>query len=398
MVIDLSNYELLWPAALFASEANRVASSGRRDWTTRAEWLLTEAFQGGSACSDFESLPASAPRVDDPWGQSDTPPWEQPPVVTQMSWFRELIVRSAELRTYAEPRPYWPHRKGVANPANPPHPEKARLDFVRLVMELHKSGYLVEQFGEECVDVDEELPDPAEVLKLRLGVGDLWPLRPQEWDEDTFFGLIEVFHDLVSRPRDRHFHDWDQCGWHHREFHSGPARVLYRWRMNRLLERSALHYRLADEGEDQGRLVAVTDEARADLVHRTLSAPDPDIKQRTTHAIALYRGRNSSTEEKRSAIIALAGILEERRDLIRAELGKPDDGALFMIANKFEIRHRDASQRQDYDPDFLDWIFWWYLATVELTTTLVLRQERVPAPTRPDPSESTAATNDASGQ
>lgn len=397
-MIDLSNYELVWPAALFASEANRVASSGRRDWTSRAEWLLTEAFHGGSACSDFESLPASAPRAADSWGPSDPSPWGEPPAITQMSWFRELIDRVDELRPYSEPRPYWPHRKGITSHTEPPHPEAVRLDFARLVMELHKSGYLVEHFGEECVDVDEELPDPANVLELRLGVSDLWPLRPQEWDEDTFFGLIEVFHDLVSRPRDRHFHDWDQCGWHHREFHSGPARVLYRWRINRLLERSGLHYRLADEGEDQGRLVAVTDEARADLVHRSLAVPDPDIRQRTEHAIALYRSRNASTEEKRSAIIALAGILEERRDLIRTELGKPDDGALFMIANKFEIRHRDASQQQNYDPAFLDWIFWWYLATVELSTTLAQRQEQVPASAPSIPAGRTAATSDASGR
>ncbi|MBV6703384.1 hypothetical protein KV557_40985 [Kitasatospora aureofaciens] len=46
-----------------------------------------------------------------------------------------------------------------------------------------------------------------------------------------------------------------------------------------------------------------------------------------------------------------------------------------MIANKFEIRHRDASQQEDYDPAFLHWIFWWYLATVELTTTLAGRQQ-----------------------
>jgi hypothetical protein len=142
-----------------------------------------------------------------------------------------------------------------------------------------------------------------------------------------------------------------------------------------LLAGSALRFRLADEGEDQGRLVAVTDEARGDLVHRALAVGDPDIKHRTEHAVALYRSRSASIEEKRSAVIALAGILEERRELIRSELGKPDDGALFMIANKFEIRHRDASQQDEYDPAFLDWIFWWYLATVELTTTLGRRQQ-----------------------
>ncbi|WAL74686.1 hypothetical protein OU787_26235 [Kitasatospora sp. YST-16] len=373
-MIDLSSYELVWPADLFVAEAGRIAALGRRDWVSRAEWLLTEAFQGSSACSDFESLPSTAPKSDDPWG-AGADPWSQAPVLTQQMWLRELIGRAQEIRQFTEPRPYWPHRNGQVAPTAPSDPVSVRFGFARLVMELLGNGYLAEHFGEECVDSDEQLPDPAEVLEQRLGVGQLWPLEPKDWDEDTFFGLVEVFHDLVSRPRDRTFHSWDGCGWHHREFHVGPARVLYRWRVNRLLAGAGVQYRLADEGEDQGRLVAVTDDARADLVHRTLAVADPDIKQRTTHAIALYRGRGASIEEKRSAVIVLAGILEERRDLIRSELGKPDDGALFVIANKFEIRHRDASQQEDYDPAFLDWIFWWYLATVELTTTLLSRQQ-----------------------
>jgi hypothetical protein len=61
-------------------------------------------------------------------------------------------------------------------------------------------------------------------------------------------------------------------------------------------------------------------------------------------------------------------VLEERRQLIKAELGTPDEGALFQIANKFAIRHQRASQQADYDPAFLDWIFWWYLATVSSPT------------------------------
>ncbi|MFJ9776904.1 hypothetical protein ACIRVF_37675 [Kitasatospora sp. NPDC101157] len=376
-MIDLSSYELVWPADLFIAEGNHIAASGRRDWTSRAQWLLTEAFQGSSACSDFDNLPAEAPKSDDPWGQPSATAWGKTAVLTQRTWFRELIDRATEIRQFTEPRPYWPQRKAVTGPVAPARPDAVRLDFARLIIELQGKGYLVEHFGEECVDVDEELPNPAEVLERRLGIGQLWPLKPVDWDEDTFFGLVEVFHDLVSRPRDRSYHNWNQCGWHHQEFHTGPARVLYRWRVNRLLAGAGVHYRLADEGEDQGRLVAVTDDARADLVHRALTAADPDIQQRTAHAIALYRGRGAAVEEKRSAIIALAGILEERRDLIRAELGKPDDGVLFQIANRFEIRHRDASQQEDYDPAFLDWIFWWYLATVELTTTLVQRQQIV---------------------
>ncbi|MFF3601683.1 hypothetical protein [Kitasatospora indigofera] len=372
-MLDLGNYELLWPADVFVAEVEHIAAAGQSDWTSRAEWLLTEAFQGEGTCSDFKSLPVRTLRTVDRWGQGAPP--ATGPVITQWEWLRELADRAQEVRQFTAPLPYWPRRREGAAPPAAADPSSVRLAFVRLIIQMQDNGYLVEHFGKACVDDYDDLPDAAGILELRLDVPGLWPLRPEEWDEDTFFGLVEVFHDLVSRPRDRSFHAFNGCGWHYKEFHIRPARMLYRWRVNRILADAGLHYRLADEGEDLGRLVAVTDDARANLVHRAMAVTDPDIKQRTAHAIALYRSRSASVEEKRSAIIALAGILEERRDLIRAELGKPDDSALFQIANRFEIRHRDASQQDDYDPAFLDWIFWWYLATVELTTILAHRQQ-----------------------
>lgn len=131
--------------------------------------------------------------------------------------------------------------------------------------------------------------------------------------------------------------------------------------------------RLAEAGEDTGRLVAVTDLARADLVSSMVTRADPGTGDVVRHTIALFRGRNASEHEKRSAAVALAGVLEERRALLKAELMSKDEGALFEIANKFAVRHRNNAQRADYDPVFLDWVFWWYLATVALTDRILAR-------------------------
>lgn len=40
-------------------------------------------------------------------------------------------------------------------------------------------------------------------------------------------------------------------------------------------------------------------------------------------------------------------------------------------------RHVGGKHRQqgDYDPAFLDWIFWWYLAAIELTDRILARQD-----------------------
>jgi hypothetical protein len=67
-------------------------------------------------------------------------------------------------------------------------------------------------------------------------------------------------------------------------------------------------------------------------------------------AIALFRRRDATAEDKRSALVTLAGIFEERRQLIKAELGSADEGALFHIANKFALRHRNGDEQSNYGP------------------------------------------------
>lgn len=212
---------------------------------------------------------------DDPF--ASTAGWGRGHQGQRVDWFTEVVNRALELRHAAVPRPYWPQRRGSLLSPDGGTARDVRQDFARLIGDFARDGYLVEVFGEYCVDDHDDLPDASEVIERRLGVPGLWPLTPETWDEDTFYGLIEVFHDLVSRPRKRWFHTYSDCGWHHMEFHNGPARILYRWKVNRLLREAGIDYEVAAEGEDLGRLVAVTDDARSDLVHRVLDDSPPDI-------------------------------------------------------------------------------------------------------------------------
>ncbi|MET8626312.1 hypothetical protein ABZW30_21585 [Kitasatospora sp. NPDC004669] len=127
LVIGLSSYELVWPADLFVAEATRFVSPGRRGWSTRAEWLLAEAFQGSSACLDFENLHAAAPKAEEPWGHAGCSLWERLPALTHRTWLRELIDRAKEIRRFTQPRPYRPHRQGMTSPRAPPCPDSVRL-------------------------------------------------------------------------------------------------------------------------------------------------------------------------------------------------------------------------------------------------------------------------------
>ncbi|MFJ7205136.1 hypothetical protein ACIQWR_16530 [Streptomyces sp. NPDC098789] len=367
MSLDLSNYELTWPPSVFVAEGERILRTTGTSWVDRAAWLMTEALVGSTAVADFEEVPNV---IDDPWGATASRWGGQSAVVTQQDWFSELIRRASEIRPATAPRPYWPQRLGRGPSIDGSTARDSRRDFARIVHDFADNGYLVERFGAECVDAPNELPDASVLIERLLGIPDLWPLAPESWDEDTFYGLVEVFHDLLSRPRRRHFHSYGSCGWHYSEFHNGPARLLYRAKVNELLREAGIEYELAAEGEDLGRLVAITDDARGEMVHRVLNGSPSEILSGVRHAIALYRSRDASPDSKRSAIFNLARILEERRALIKDQLGK-DEGALFEIANRFDLRHRRADQRGEYDEAFLDWIFWWYLGTVELTNQLI---------------------------
>jgi hypothetical protein len=364
-VLDLTDYELVWPPDLFVAEARRILGRPRPS-SGEFDLLLREAFRDANVAEDAASLSA-----DHSFFGSDRPD----PVRPMPDVVRELADRASEIRQYSGPRPYWPARRGRAVPESYLDSTGARQSFADLVGDLQGRGYLDQIFPTPCVDDRDALEvDVSRELEKRLGVPDLWPLRPREWDDDTFYGLVEVYHDLVSRPRTRYNHDFNQCGWHYDNFATTTGQEVYRWRVNGFLTAAGINYRLADRGEDVGRLVEIFDDGRTALITETINHSQPDATARVRHAIALFRGRAVTDEDKRSALITLAGVLEERRQLIRNEMTRADEGALFEIANRFALRHRNAQQLANYDSAFLDWIFWWYLGTVELTNRIIARK------------------------
>jgi hypothetical protein len=374
VTFDPDDYELRWPPQLFVDEADRLrrrklsASGdllGRGGWAPDMEWLLTEAF--------VSTVPTEAFKVAQRSGG-----WRGQQQPGPEAWISELTRQAAKWPERGTHKTYWSARTSGRTRRTQLGFGDVTWSFVRLIEEFEADGYLVHAFGKKCVDDDDSpRPDPSAVIERRLGYDVFgWPLEPSRagWELDDFCDLVEVFHDLVARPSRRSYHSYASCGWHYWDFATGPARRLYRWRVNRLLASSTLGLRLAEEGEDLGRLVRVEPTGLEDLPERALRAATPDTVDRVQHAIALFRSRTAGVEERRSAVITLAGILEERRSLLKAELLTKDEGALFTIANQFAVRHQRADQRGDYDSAFLDWLFWWYLDTVQLTDQLLARQ------------------------
>ncbi len=361
-----SDYVLRWPRDLFKRETAELLNSraSTSDWNDRCELLLEDAFISAVPRDDFKRVASTGPS------------WTSSSQVGAAHQFLVGLLRRADKFSEAGRRtPYWSQRHTGSTPEAVTTEAVAR-EVVRLINDLESRGYFEQAFQKDCVDAPSDV-DPAALIEMEVGTTGLWPLSTSRLAENTddFFDVIEVLHDLVSRPRTRRLHPYAGCGWHHDDYSTAAGQDLYRWSVNRLLERTSLGLRLADEGEDTGRLVVVTDAARGELVERMAQRADATTGDVVRHALALFRSRGAAEHDKRSAVITLAGVLEERRALLKSELLRKDEGALFQIANEFAIRHRREGQKPDYDPAFLDWVYYWYLSTIDLTDRVLERQQ-----------------------
>ena len=253
-------YELEWPAELFREEAMAIAAAPAKQFDNFADLLLTEAF--------LESAPVEEFRRIRMWQG-----WEASPAVesTGKQFLLDLAQHANSLPTVASARPYWLQKQhGYSAPQSSPR-SSFREDWLRVVTDLIVGGYFSLAAGEACVDGPSEGDisiNLARQIERRTGIADLWPLPSVAGggSEDLLLTVVEVLHDLAARPRARTFHEYGQCGWHHNDQAKEPGRSVYRWKVNELLQRHNHDLRLANEGEDIGRLVRHIADPRADLL------------------------------------------------------------------------------------------------------------------------------------
>lgn len=370
MEVDATDpdYELVWPKEIFKAEAASLLKS-RGNPAEQFTYLLEEAFAGSTPASDFRQQASLG------WGAS-------PDVATKE---RELIIKFLRqvdrLRTPGQRPPYW-HQHDLTSDRDS---EKQHLQqgWAKIVRALESRGYFYRTM-DPCVDGPDE-QDYAD--HIRRSVADLahldieWPPSTQRRivnNDDQFLGLVECVFDLVARPRLRSWHDFAECGWHYRDFYRATGQNIYAWRVNELFQQHEVPLYLETEGELRGRLARTVAAPQKQLIKDATRSPEPTLRNRVQHAVNLYRVRTATREDKRSACKNLADVLENRRKLLESSvLHKRDEADLFEIANKFAVRHYKTTERDDYDEAFLDWLFYWYLATVELTETLLERSSTV---------------------
>ena len=278
------------------------------------------------------------------------------------------------------PENYWSARQGRGPKANPSDADLFR--FIRLTIdETNAKGHLDEWFGRACVDEVDPRGRAGVTLKdhiyMTLGYHDLYPLD-ETWPmlntaqtvEDAMFDLIEYLHDHVSegvKGGAGYQHNYNNCGYHYSIFDPNPAQAFLRNRVNPLLQNYKDGFRLSDKG----RIEHVGPDGLDQLMDQTILSDDEFIVQQVRHAIALYRSRTRTVEDQRSAVVALAGVLERLRPSIRAEMLKGDERALFQLANEFQVRHALRNQKDNYEkPLWLSWMFYVFLSTIHLITRI----------------------------
>ena len=250
--------------------------------------------------------------------------------------------------------------------------------FRTLFIHFEDEGYFQEALGYECVDAG-FVPgtlghDLAGTLLLELRKRDLTPIRNKidGYTEEDWFDMVEFLYEHCSKPVERHYHSWSDCGWHCETFDREPGRQEFRAKINRVLALYGSGYELSTDGE----LLGLADTGLEGLFEAPLPSIDPDnISARVEAARNKFRRYRSSLDERRDAIRDLADVLEYLRPQLKDVITSKDESDLFNLANNFGIRHHNPMQKATYDKAIWhSWMFYYYLATIHAVVRLIERQ------------------------
>jgi hypothetical protein len=239
---------------------------------------------------------------------------------------------------------------------------------------VEQQGYLQRAFGYHCVDQGDvagvDGSDVRQVIYISTGIKIATSVADfiRGADEVGMFTLTEFVHDHVAKPSDGagRFHSFSNCGWHYDcrgdRFDEAAARREWRDKVNTFLKFYETGYELSMRGE----IVRIAPSGMDELVHTKTAAAvrDPD-RAKVENAVRTFHLGRSTREQRKQAVRDLVDVLEYHRADVKKNLSK-DEGDLFNIANNFALRHHNASQRDDYDDAWLNWLFYVYLSTVHL--------------------------------
>jgi hypothetical protein len=268
---------------------------------------------------------------------------------------------------------YWSQRQGLT----------AKFDLSALIIavksvfyDFGNRDYFQEYYGYECVDAGYvngkagiDIPNFI-FRKIRKEIK--WPLEFDTFDEDTLFDIIELLHDTISFPVEGYFHEYAGCGYHYSSFDTLKGQDEYRKEINEIIADYESGYILNSEGIIQHLLTPGLNElTMAKIPSET--GEESKIDNKIDWAVAKYRDRHSTLLDRKEAIRELADVLEYLKSTLKDNMTTDDEKELlkiqkdlFNIANNFQIRHNNESQKDNYSRSWMSWIFYLYLSSIHL--------------------------------
>lgn len=351
--LELSDYDLTlrWPRELFLWEAKRISTkSNDSNFSNMVATLFSEAVAD-------EDLP-------DALDAQGLPGWSG-----DAQRVLSTVISQSDLLLTSDRRRYYLERVVGLDTTDEQTP--LAQEFTNLMEMLTAWNYFPRLMPAECVDDREDHPDVSHLLTRAIHSPVVWPkdFKDGPVSQDVLYSTIEYFHDHARRPRTRWFHSYSGCGYHYGDHNKQSGAAVYRWHVNALLERYGVELKLASSGEEAGLLV-MRSGVQLDLLADEMAQVDAGNDRSATvvaEAVRMYRARSASSFQRRAAVTQLAGHLELNRSKFKeVQLSKQDERDLFNIYNNFSLRHNNAAQKSDYSDDYLDWIFWVTLASIQL--------------------------------
>ncbi len=245
--------------------------------------------------------------------------------------------------------------------------------FVRVFDRMCEDGFFDQAFGEHH-DINSvgELRDVGFEIFKAVRKKNLWPISEHHktYREDDLFDIIEFFYQHVS-VAERHTLPHQRWKIVEVTFDRAAGQRHYRKSVNEILDLYVDRFELSPSGH----VLRKTEAGFEPMFSAALLTSDIEIKERVEAAVLQFRRHHATPHERRHAVVELAGILESLRPAMKNLVASKDEGDLFNIANNFGLRHQNAQQKTNYDPLWLNWIFYVYLATIHLILRKTDRQK-----------------------
>lgn len=192
------------------------------------------------------------------------------------------------------------------------------------------------------------------------------------------FDFIEFLFDLVSKPcgdmipqtNDTGFNYWDYLSYDKKEGEKDFIEYI-----NYVLN----NYKEGFELSKNGEILSLGSDGLQQILRAEIIPYDENnVDKKVEYAINKWRKRGSTLQDRKEAIREIADVFEwlKKNKDIEKVLNNKDDSDLFLLANKFHIRHHNQDQKSNYDKNiWYSWMFHFYLATYHAVIRLLKKED-----------------------